>query len=103
MPMQGDGRLGIGREDFSPRRKARKKSVLYPVKGAVLAILAALRERISPIRADARPLSAPFEAPQKAQKAQMRFVIVVPFVANSLGDNDVGRWLLGVSHPLACL
>jgi hypothetical protein len=26
----------------------------------------------------------------------MRFVIYVPFVANSLGDNDVGCWLLGV-------
>ena len=72
--MQGDGRLGIGREDFSPRRKARKESVLYPVKGAVLAILAALREKW----------------PQKAQKAQKCFVIYVPFVANSLGALGVG-------------
>jgi len=67
--MEGDGRLGVGREDFSPRRKARKESDLYPVKWAVLAILAALRERLSPIRADARPLSAPFFGwPQKTQK-----------------------------------
>jgi hypothetical protein len=37
--MEGDGRLGVGSEDFSPRRKARKESVLYPVKGAILAVL----------------------------------------------------------------
>ncbi len=73
--MEGDGRLGFGREDFSPRRKARKALVLYPVKGAVLAILAALRER----------------SPQKAQKTHKRFVVYVPFVANALWVVVVGR------------